>query len=103
MTQHDNRDAITGRFVSDEVAQERPETTVRERVATPDEAHDIGYAKGHIDGYREGRAEGRVEALRDAADAMDRRLTTPDHVGQHIAAADWLRQRADEAAQDVTP
>jgi hypothetical protein len=30
---------------------------VSERDATPDEAHDIGYSKGHIDGYREASAE----------------------------------------------
>lgn len=30
--------------------------TTDEREATPDEAHDIGYVKGHTDGYREARA-----------------------------------------------
>jgi len=30
MTQHDNRDAGTGRYVSDEYAEQHPETTVRE-------------------------------------------------------------------------
>lgn len=53
------------------------------RDATPDEAHDIGYSKGHIDGYREGLlaltppAEGR-EAL---ADLLLTFLRPPKHGG----------------------
>lgn len=39
------------------VAQPAPEADDRE--ANPDEAHDIGYTKGHIDGYREAMEEAR--------------------------------------------
>jgi hypothetical protein len=35
---------------------------VRERDATPDEAYEIGYVKGHIDGYREGQRDQAGEA-----------------------------------------
>lgn len=35
----------------------------RRKHPTPDEAHEIGWSKGHIQGFR----EGRVDALREAA------------------------------------
>lgn len=39
------------------VATRSSQPAAGERDATPDEAHDIGYSKGHIDGYREAKAE----------------------------------------------
>lgn len=42
-----------------------------ERDATPDEAHDIGYSKGHADGYREAMAERRpAPVVPDSADVL---------------------------------
>lgn len=41
-----------------------------ERDATPDEAHDIGYAKGHTDGYREALAEHPAPAVPDSPDVL---------------------------------
>lgn len=52
-----------------------------ERDATPDEAHDIGYAKGHTDGYREALAEHPAPVVPDSTDARGELLHVLDSHG----------------------
>lgn len=62
------------------------------REATPDEAHDIGYVKGHTDGYR--------EAMAEAAAAPDERETLVERaaatLAERIDGGSWADYSEDE-------